>query len=111
MAFSIDKLISDNLLIKNIEALEVSGSVVDVLTGKTSTLTKGNLEVKLIHAGMDMHQETNPELHVSLSNLITQAIILNTDARMEMDDKTHHYIPVGNSVEVGLLKYLITQGV
>lgn len=46
MAFSIEKLIEDNLLMKNIEALEISGSVLEVLTGKTSTLTNGELQVK-----------------------------------------------------------------
>lgn len=33
-------------------------------------------------------------------------IILNTDARMEMDDKNHCYAPQGNPVEVGLLNFL-----
>ena len=41
MAFSIDRLIEDNLLIKEINSLETSGSVLDILTGKTSTLTNG----------------------------------------------------------------------
>jgi P-type E1-E2 ATPase len=41
MAFSIDRLIEDNLLIKELNSLETSGSVLDILTGKTSTLTNG----------------------------------------------------------------------
>lgn len=55
MAFSIDKLIEDNLLIKQLDALETSGSVLDILTGKTSTLTKGKLKVESIYAGMSLH--------------------------------------------------------
>lgn len=45
MAFSIDKLVEDNLLIKQLDSLETSGSVFDILTNKTSTLTKGKLKV------------------------------------------------------------------
>ena len=45
MAFSIDRLIEDNLLIKELNSLETSGSVLDILTGKTSTLTQGELRV------------------------------------------------------------------
>ena len=59
MAFSIEKLIEDNLLMKNIEALEISGSVIEVLTGKTSTLTTGELTVRKIYAGMGMHRPEN----------------------------------------------------
>lgn len=55
MAFSIDKLIEDNLLIKQLDSLETSGSVLDILTGKTSTLTKGKLKVESIYAGMSLH--------------------------------------------------------
>ena len=43
LAFSIDKLKSDNLLIRKIEALETSGSLIDICTGKTNTLTTGDL--------------------------------------------------------------------
>lgn len=55
MAFSIDKLIQDNLLIKNLEALEISGYVLDIMTGKTATLTTGEMRVDKIWAGQTMH--------------------------------------------------------
>lgn len=54
MAFSIDNLIRDQLLIKKIEALEVSGSVIDIMTGKTGTLTTGVMEVERIYTGQRM---------------------------------------------------------
>jgi P-type E1-E2 ATPase len=46
MAFSIDNLIRDQLLIKKMKALEISGSVIDIMTGKTCTLTTGDMEVE-----------------------------------------------------------------
>lgn len=51
MAFSVDKLINENLLIKNLEALEISGSILDIMTGKTATLTKGEMKVEKLWAG------------------------------------------------------------
>jgi magnesium-transporting ATPase (P-type) len=50
MAFSVDKLKDDNLLIKNLDALETAGQVIDILTGKTATLTTGDMEVCRIYA-------------------------------------------------------------
>lgn len=49
MAFSVDQLKKENLLIKNLSALETSGQVVDILTGKTATLTTGDMDVARIH--------------------------------------------------------------
>jgi hypothetical protein len=37
--------------------------------------------------------------------------VLNTDAKMEIDDEKHIYIPKGNPVEEGLLKYLSSANV
>jgi len=51
MAFSTDRLKKDNLLIKDLKALETAGSLVAVMTGKTSTLTEGNMTVKNFLAG------------------------------------------------------------
>lgn len=50
MAFSVDKLKDDNLLIKNLDALETAGQVIDILTGKTATLTTGDMQVERIAA-------------------------------------------------------------
>jgi magnesium-transporting ATPase (P-type) len=45
-------------------------------------------------------------VQLQLLKLMTQCIIFNTEARIEMDDKNHCYIPEGNPVEVGLLNFL-----
>ena len=42
-------------------------------------------------------------------NDIKQAIILNSDANMQMD--LHNFVPTGSPVEVGLLKFCADQGV
>ena len=49
MAFSVDQLKKENMLIKSLDALETSGQLIDVLTGKTATLTTGDMEVARIN--------------------------------------------------------------
>ena len=39
MAFSIDVMKRDQLLVKNVEACETMGTVTEICTGKTATLT------------------------------------------------------------------------
>ena len=48
--FSVDHLKKDNLLIKNVNALETAGSLFDIITSKTATLTKGKLKAKYFFA-------------------------------------------------------------
>lgn len=55
MAFSVDSLKKENLLIKNLDALETSGQLIDILTGKTATLTTGDMEVARIHLANNTH--------------------------------------------------------
>jgi P-type E1-E2 ATPase len=88
MAFSIDRLIDDNLLIKNLEALETSGSVLDILTGKTQTLSTGKLKVEQVFTGMTMFRTDKPDLNIHLQRGIMEAIILNSDVQLDiMDDE------------------------
>lgn len=51
MAFSTDRLKDDNLLIKNLDALEVCGMLSDVITGKTGVLTDANMKVLKFFSG------------------------------------------------------------
>lgn len=56
LALSTDNLQHDNLLIKNLNALETSGKLTDIVTSKTSTLTKGKLKVTLVYTHNVMHE-------------------------------------------------------
>jgi len=49
MAFSVDILKGEHLLIKELAALETSGQLNEIITGKTATLTTGDMEVARIH--------------------------------------------------------------
>jgi P-type E1-E2 ATPase len=45
-AFSTGRMHNEKLLLKTSDALENAGSLTDIITGKTSTLTTGELEVR-----------------------------------------------------------------
>lgn len=51
LAFSTERLKNDNLLIRNLEALETSGSLLDICVGKTGILTEGKLSVQKLFVG------------------------------------------------------------
>ena len=45
MAFSVDTMKADNLLVKKLEAPENLGYIREICTGKTATLTENNMSV------------------------------------------------------------------
>jgi magnesium-transporting ATPase (P-type) len=82
MAFSVDQLKKENLLIKNLDALETSGQVVDILTGKTATLTTGDMEVSRIHVIDQTFEIDSLQANMEVLNTLYDCIILNCDAHM-----------------------------
>ena len=107
MAFSTDRLKKENLLIKDTAALEIAGSLVDIMTGKTCTLTEGKMRVGTFWAANASQQTVGPNLSADVMQTINECIILNSDARMEINDRTQCYVPKGSPVEVGMLGFLM----
>ena len=111
MAFSIDTMKLDNLLVKNLEACETMGTVSDICTGKTATLTNNDMQVNAIYTAKlfsnvkESSTLDNIGLPSTVVELIKDCIILNCDSRIEMS-ADGRYIPVGNGIEVGMLKFL-----
>ena len=103
--------------------LEAAGSVSEVVTGKTNTLTTGDMEVATLHIGTYTHEGVAErkeggafggeiEMHMGLFENLKLCVLLNTDARMEMadvgeDGAPPEYKPSGSPVEVGLFRWLI----
>jgi P-type Ca2+ transporter type 2C len=105
MAFSVDSLQEEHLLIKNLDALETSGQLVDILTGKTATLTEGDLIVGHLHIiGMPVDPK-EPAVNNEVMSILYQCMILNTDAHLQMGEQ--EYAPHGNPVDVGLMNLLV----
>ena len=108
MAFSVDVMKKDNLLVKKMIACENLGYVKEILTGKTATLTKNDMKVAEYLIGkktIEHHEKSLNGLNDKLKELVTDCIILNNDARIEMSEDAR-YIPNGNGTEVAMLKFL-----
>ena len=61
MAFSVDKLMKEKLLIKQLAASENMGSVTEICTGKTATLTQNKMEVKAFYTGDQSFQNRSKD--------------------------------------------------
>mmetsp|Transcript_65509 Transcript_65509/g.90552 ORF Transcript_65509/g.90552 Transcript_65509/m.90552 type:complete len:226 (-) Transcript_65509:1982-2659(-) len=66
LAFSIDRLMEDKLLIADLESLENSGCLTDVCTGKTCTLTEGRMTIGTLYTGMDEQETMGQQLNHTL---------------------------------------------
>ena len=111
LAYSVERMKKDNILVKNLNAPEIMAGVEEICTGKTSTLTAGDMKVRAIYTEGKFIYNDHPQtlFNCSLSegsiSLIKDSILFNCDARVEMaDDAT--YKPVGSGTECGLLQFL-----
>lgn len=111
LAFTTGQMHSDDkILVKELDAPEKMGEVNEMIVGKTSTITSGDMKVAHFLCEDKQIKNSRPDtlLNCELSDLtlelIKESILFNCSARIEMDHS--HYIPVGNATEVGLLKFL-----
>jgi magnesium-transporting ATPase (P-type) len=111
LAYSVRRMKDDQILVKNLNSPEVMGTVEEICTGKTATLTANDMQVrhfytqsKLIHNDRK-NTLLNCELEQNTLELVKESILFNTETRIEMADNAL-YIPVGNGTEVGLVKFL-----
>jgi len=110
LAFSVKRMFTDKILVRNLAAPEYMGSVEEICCGKTGTITKNDMKVSQFHCEQRQVKNTRKDtlLHCELSQntveLIKESILYNCEARIEMDATS--YVPVGNGTEVALLKFL-----
>lgn len=125
MALSISKMKSDNILIKNVEAVQKCAILHDICVSKTGTLTEGELHVASYQLakertvyendGTKLPREFNDslEVNIELKDMIKEAITMNTDVRIEIgedDDDVYKYLPRGQSIEVGMIDFMFENG-
>jgi len=65
MAFSIDTLKQDQLLVKNIEAVETMGTITEICTGKTATLTQNDMTVNCFYTVGQFIQNRLPDTFIT----------------------------------------------
>lgn len=111
LAYSFVKMKDEEILVKHPDSLEKMGGVEEICTGKTATLTENKMSVHAIYTQSRLIQNTkkntfvNSDLYDDVISLVTESVLYNCDARIEMDDEAF-WSPVGNGTECGLIKFL-----
>lgn len=62
MAFSVDTMKRDNLLVKKIGACEQLGYIKEICTGKTATLTKNDMKITHFFTGYQTYENVDKNL-------------------------------------------------
>lgn len=83
IALGIQRMISDNIVIKNTKALELLGKTEVFCVDKTGILTKNDMSLKYIHDGTDLIElgdDALPEKAASVLQLATACSMLENDS-------------------------------
>jgi len=70
IAFSTGRLQQDHLLVKEIVAMETSGTLIDILSGKTNTLTTGDMTFAKFWTGGQEQDADSPQINNNLWQII-----------------------------------------
>lgn len=111
LAFIVQNMRKNNVLIKNIESPEKVAHVRHICTGKTATLTTNKMKVELFYANSRLvnNKKWNTLTHCDYEedfvNLIKDAIVYNCESRVEVNDESK-YEATGNGTECGMINLL-----
>ena len=101
----------DNLLVRDLNAVETVGQLTDLCLGKTGTMTTEEMQVVSFYT-QNMHvlnsrKNTflNCDLDQNIVEKIVESVVFNSSSYIQMS-KNSFYVPVGNGTEVSLIKWL-----
>lgn len=101
----------NDVLVRDLDAVEDVGMINDLCLGKTGTMTTEQMSVVSIYA-QNLHvlnSRKNTLFNCNLDNeiidKIKESIVFNSQAYIEMTENSF-YEPVGNGTEVSLIKWL-----
>lgn len=101
----------DNILVRDLEAVEQVGLIQELCLGKTGTMTTEEMEVVNFYTQdifvLNSRKNTflNCDLDPAIQEKIVESIVFNSQAYIEMTENSF-YVPVGNGTEVSLIKWL-----
>lgn len=112
LAYSVKRMYTkDRILLRDQQAPEKMGQVEEFCTGKTGSLTNEEMKVVKFYAQfclvLNSRKNTIRECQINTHtvDLMTESIIYNSSVNIEMNEDAF-YVPVGNSTEVSLFKFL-----
>lgn len=102
LSSNMKRMLKDNVLVRKPTGIETSGNLNYLLTDKTGTLTKGELEVThFISGDLKIHKNENDIKRTKIYDVIYNSIILNNESVI-----SNNNVIGGNSTDKALIKYL-----
>lgn len=101
LSSNMKKMLKDNVLVRKLVGIETAGNINVLLTDKTGTLTKGQLEVISLLNG-ELNNISKKDLLSFKNNIYLKSIYYNTDSKFSNDGK----IIGGNLTDKAIYKYL-----
>ena len=102
LSSNMKRMLKDNVLVRRPTGIETSGNLNFLLTDKTGTLTKGELEViSFISGDLKSYKNENSLLNTQIYNQVYNSIILNNESTLNNNE-----VIGGNSTDKALIKFL-----
>ena len=102
LSSNMKRMLKDNVLVRKPTGIETSGNINYLLTDKTGTLTKGELEVTAFISGdLKIHKNELELKRTKIYDIVYNSIILNNESTI-----TSNVIIGGNSTDKSLIKFL-----
>jgi len=101
LSSNMKRMLKDNVLVRKPTGIETSGNLNYLLTDKTGTLTKGELEVtSFISGDLKIYKNEHEIKRTKLHDIIYNSIILNNESTISNNE-----ILGGNSTDKSLIKF------
>lgn len=105
-AQNMGKMLKDYVLVRKVTGIETAGSLNLLLSDKTGTITKGQLETVAFLDGTGQSYAALSEISSKLSSLITLNVIYNNNAILSKNPDGTNVIIGGNATERAMLEFV-----
>jgi len=105
-AQNMGKMLSDQVLVRKVTGIETAGSLNLLLSDKTGTITKGQLETVAFLDGAGNHYSASAEMEASMQTLLALSVGYNTSAVVSKTPDGGQSILGGNATERAMLEFL-----